>query len=102
MITLKEFYETECDNVVEELFDIWGVQKNEKGEFLYEPFEALEEFIDGFEAALDDPYDKIEDKDWEHEEEYHQDSIKRITEAYETIKAIREEFKAKHPNYDFD
>lgn len=102
MITLEEFYDTECDNVVEELYDIWGVQKNEKGDFLYEPFETLEDFIDGFEAAMDDPYDEIEDKDWEHEEEYRKESIERITEAYEEIKAIRKEFKEKHPGNDID
>lgn len=96
MLTIKEFFEQEADDIIEELQEVYGIQRNESREYLNIPFPTKEEFVERYELGIDDPYEELSDIDeFSHEEQEKmiEEQKERICEEYNRICKIRESFK---------
>ena len=96
MITTKEFFENDADNIIQDLETYWTVQCDGKNKYINVPFPNKEEFLKRYESGLDDPYDELSDYDnisSDEEQQLIQEQKNRISATYDIVKNIRNEFK---------
>lgn len=99
MITTREFFESDADNIILDLETYWTVQRDGNNKYINVPFPDKEEFLDRYEGGLDDPYDKLSDYDnisREEEQQMIQEQKDRISETYDKVKNIRNEFEERN------
>lgn len=99
MITTREFFENDADNIIMDLETYWTVQRDGSNKYINEPFPSKEEFLDRYETGLDDPFDDLSDYDdisEAEEQQMIQEQRDRISKAYDVVKEIRDKFKEKY------
>ncbi len=99
MITTREFFESDADNIILDLETYWTVQRDGVNKYINVPFPDKEEFLDRYENGLDDPYDELSDYDnisSEEEQQMIQEQKNRISATYDRVKNIRNEFGKRH------
>ena len=97
-MTTKEFFESEANNIIEELESFYNIQRGNKEKYLNSPFPDKEEFLERFENGIDDIYEELE-TDYisiEEEEKMIEKQKERILETYNRISEIRNKFKEKY------
>lgn len=96
MITTKEFFESDADDIIMDLETYWTVQRDGTNKYINVPFPTKEDFLDRYETGLDDPYDELSDIDsisTEEEQQMIQEQKDRISKTYDIVKDIRDKFK---------
>ena len=96
MITTKEFFEMDADNIIFDLETYWTIQRDRKQRYINEPFPSKEDFIHRYETGLDDPFDELSDYDdlpEEEEQKMIQEQINRISDVYDRVLKTRTEFE---------
>lgn len=99
MITTREFFTSDADNIIQDLETYWTVQRDGTYKYINIPFPDKEEFLDRYESGLDDPYDELSDYDnisSEEEQQMIQEQKNRISATYDRVKNIRNEFEERH------
>lgn len=99
MITTREFFTSDADNIIQDLETYWTVQRDRNNKYINVPFPNKEEFLDRYESGLDDPYDELSDYDnisSEEEQQMIQEQKNRISATYDRVKNIRNEFEERH------
>lgn len=99
MITTREFFETDADNIILDLETYWTVQRDGDNKYINVPFPSKEEFFDRYETGLDDPYDELSDYDdisATEEQQMIQEQKDRISKAYDMVKDTRDKFQEQH------
>lgn len=99
MITTREFFESDADNIILDLETYWTIQRDKDSKYVRVPFPSKEEFLDRYESGLDDPYDELSDYDDISEAEEQQmiaEQKQRISDVYDRIKLTREQFQKEH------
>ena len=56
MITTREFFEHDAEDIINNIESIYSVQREESNKYLFEPFPSKDELLDKYEAGLDSPY----------------------------------------------
>ena len=95
MITTREFFTSDADNIIQDLETYWTVQRDGNNKYINVPFPDKEEFLDRYERGLDDPYDELSDYDnisSEEEQQMIQEQKARISNVYNKIQKEREAF----------
>ena len=95
MITTREFFENDADNIILDLETIWSIQREGNKKYIKEPFPSKEDFLERYEAGLDDPYDELSDIDsisTEEEQQMIQEQKAHISNVYNKIQKEREAF----------
>ena len=95
MITTREFFENDADNIILDLETIWSIQRESNKKYINVPFPSKEDFLERYEAGLDDPYDELSDYDnisSEEEQQMIQEQKARISNVYNKIQKEREAF----------
>lgn len=95
MITTREFFENDADNIIMDLETYWTVQRDGTNKYINVPFPTKEDFLERYEAGLDDPYDELSDIDsisTEEEQQMIQEQKDRISKTYDIVKDIRDKF----------
>ena len=95
MITTREFFTSDADNIIQDLETYWTVQRDGNNKYINVPFPDKEEFLDRYESGLDDPYDELSDYDnisSEEEQQMIQEQKARISNVYNKIQKERETF----------
>ena len=95
MITIREFFTSDADNIIQDLETYWTVQRDGNNKYINVPFPDKEEFLDRYERGLDDPYDELSDYDnisSEEEQQMIQEQKARISNVYNKIQKEREAF----------
>ena len=96
MITIREFFTSDADNIIQDLETYWTVQRDGNNKYINVPFPDKEEFLDRYERGLDDPYDELSDYDnisSEEEQQMIQEQKDRISKTYDIVKDIRDKFE---------
>ena len=96
MITTREFFENDADNIILDLETFWSIQREGNKKYINVPFPSKEDFLERDEAALDDPYDELSDIDsisTEEEQQMIQEQKNRISATYDIVKDIRDKFE---------
>ena len=96
MITTREFFENDADNIILDLETFWSIQREGNKKYINVPFPSKEDFLERYEAGLDDPYDELSDIDsisTEEEQEMIQEQKDRISKTYDIVKDIRDKFE---------
>ena len=96
MITTREFFENDADNIIMDLETYWTVQRDGTNKYINVPFPTKEDFLERYEAGLDDPYDELSDIDsisTEEEQQMIQEQKDRISKTYDIVKDIRDKFE---------
>ena len=96
MITTREFFENDADNIIMDLETFWTVQRDGTNKYINVPFPSKEDFLDRYETGLDDPYDELSDIDsisTEEEQQMIQEQKDRISKTYDIVKDIRDKFE---------
>lgn len=96
MITTKEFFENDADNIILDLETFWSIQREGNKKYINVPFPSKEDFLERYEAGLDDPYDELSDIDsisTEEEQQMIQEQKDRISKTYDIVKDIRDKFE---------
>ena len=96
MITTREFFEYVADNIILDLETIWSIQREGNKKYINVPFPSKEDFLERYEAGLDDPYDELSDIDsisTEEEQQMIQEQKDRISKTYDIVKDIRDKFE---------
>lgn len=96
MITTREFFENDADNIILDLETIWSIQREGNKKYINVPFPSKEDFLERYEAGLDDPYDELSDIDsisTEEEQQMIQEQKDRISKTYDIVKDIRDKFE---------
>ena len=96
MITTREFFENDADNIILDLETIWSIQREGNKKYINVPFPSKEDFLERYEAGLDDPYDELSDIDsisTEEEQQMIQEQKNRISATYDIVKDIRDKFE---------
>ena len=99
MITTREFFTSDADNIIQDLETYWTVQRDGNNKYINVPFPDKDEFLDRYESGLDDPYDELSDYDnisSEEEQQMIQEQKNRISATYDRVKNIRNEFEERH------
>lgn len=96
MITLKEFCESEVNDMIDELNDFYGIQMNGTRKYLNMPFPTKEEIMDSFDDGLDSPYDEIEETSSDEEKQIISEARECVAAEYDRIKEIRDKFSLKY------
>ena len=92
MITTREFFTSDADNIIQDLETYWTVQRDGNNKYINVPFPDKEEFLDRYESGLDDPYDELSDYDnisSEEEQQMIQEQKARISNVYNKIQKER-------------
>ena len=63
MITTREFFEHDAEDIINNIESIYSVQREESNKYLFEPFPSKDELLDKYEAGLDSPYEDLSDID---------------------------------------
>ena len=95
MITKREFFTSDADNIIQDLETYQTVQRDGNNKYINVPFPDKEEFLDRYERGLDDPYDELSDYDnisSEEEQQMIQEQKARISNVYNKIQKEREAF----------
>ena len=95
MITTREFFTSDADNIIQDLETYQTVQRDGNNKYINVPFPDKEEFLDRYESGLDDPYDELSDYDnisSEEEQQMIQEQKARISNVYNKIQKEREAF----------
>ena len=95
MITTREFFTSDADNIIQDLETYQTVQRDGNNKYINVPFPDKEEFLDRYERGLDDPYDELSDYDnisSEEEQQMIQEQKARISNVYNKIQKEREAF----------
>ena len=95
MITTREFFTSDADNIIQDLETYWTVQRDGNNKYINVPFPDKEEFLDRYERGLDDPYDELADYDnisSDEEQQMIQEQKARISNVYNKIQKEREAF----------
>ena len=92
MITTREFFEHDAEDIINNIESIYSVQREESNKYLFEPFPSKDELLDKYEAGLDSPYEDLSDIDNLSDEE--QSTIiteqkARISNVYNKIQKER-------------
>ena len=95
MITTREFFEHDAEDIINNIESIYSVQREEFNKYLFEPFPSKDELLDKYEAGLDSPYEDLSGIDNLSDEE--QSTIiteqkARISNVYNKIQKERESF----------
>ena len=53
MITTREFFEHDAEDIINNIESIYSVQREESNKYLFEPFPSKDELLDKYEAGLD-------------------------------------------------
>lgn len=96
MITTREFFENDADNIILDLETFWSIQREGNKKYINVPFPSKEDFLERYEAGLDDPYDELSDIDsisTEEEQQMIQEQKDRISKTYDIVKDIRDKFE---------
>ena len=96
MITTREFFTSDADNIIQDLETYWTVQRDGNNKYINVPFPDKEEFLDRYESGLDDPYDELSDYDnisSEEEQQMIQAQKARISNVYNKIQKEKEAFQ---------
>ena len=96
MITTREFFENDADNIILDLETFWSIQREGNKKYINVPFPSIEDFLERYEAGLDDPYDELSDIDsisTEEEQQMIQEQKDRISKTYDIVKDIRDKFE---------
>ena len=97
MITTREFFETDADNIILDLETIWTVQRDKNGKkYINIPFPDKEEVLESYLNGLDDPFDELSDYDELSEQEEQQmidEQVQRISNVYDRVLKSRTEFE---------
>ena len=96
MITTREFFENDADNIILALETFWSIQREGNKKYINVPFPSKEDFLERYEAGLDDPYDELSDIDsisTEEEQQMIQEQKDRISKTYDIVKDIRDKFE---------
>ena len=96
MITTREFFENDADNIILDLETFWSIQREGNKKYINVPFPSKEDFLEIYEAGLDDPYDELSDIDsisTEEEQQMIQEQKDRISKTYDIVKDIRDKFE---------
>ena len=96
MITTREFFENDADNIILDLETFWSIQRDGTNKYINVPFPSKEDFLDRYETGLDDPYDELSDIDsisTEEEQQMIQEQKDRISKTYDIVKDIRDKFE---------
>lgn len=96
MITTREFFENDADNIILDLETFWNIQREGNKKYINVPFPSKEDFLERYEAGLDDPYDELSDIDsisTEEEQQMIQEQKDRISKTYDIVKDIRDKFE---------
>ena len=95
MITTREFFEHDAEDIINNLESIYSVQREESNKYLFEPFPSKEELLDKYEAGLDAPYEDLSDIDNLSDEEQSAmitEHKKRISNVYNKSQKERKAF----------
>ena len=96
MITTREFFENDADNIILDLETFWSIQREGNKKYINVPFPSKEDFLFFYEAGIDDPYDELSDIDsisTEEEQQMIQEQKDRISKTYDIVKDIRDKFE---------
>ena len=96
MTTTREFFENDADNIILDLETFWSIQREGNKKYINVPFPSKEDFLERYEAGLDDPYDELSDIDsisTEEEQQMIQEQKDRISKTYDIVKDIRDKFE---------
>ena len=52
MITTREFFEHDAEDIINNIESIYSVQREESNKYLFEPFPSKDELLDKYEAVL--------------------------------------------------
>ena len=52
MITTREFFEHDAEDIINNIESIYSVQREESNKYLFEPFPSKDELLDKYEAGL--------------------------------------------------
>ena len=63
MITTREFFEHDAEDIINNIESIYSVQREESNKYLFEPFPSKDELLDKYEAGLDSPYEDLSDEE---------------------------------------
>ena len=99
MITTREFFETDADNIILDLETFWTVQRDGSNKYINVPFPSKEDFLDRYETGLDDTFDDLSDYDnisEAEEQQMIQEQKDRISKVYDMVQEIRDKFQKKH------
>jgi hypothetical protein len=99
MITTREFFETDADNIIMDLETFWTVQRDGSSKYINVPFPSKKEFLNRYETGLDDPFDDLSDYDdisEAEEQQMIQEQKDRISKVYDVVKEIRDKFQEKY------
>ena len=99
MITTREFFEIDADNIILDLETFWTVQRDGSNKYINVPFPSKEDFLDRYETGLDDTFDDLSDYDnisEAEEQQMIQEQKDRISKVYDMVQEIRDKFQEKH------
>ena len=95
MITTREFFEHDAEDIINNIESIYSVQRKKQINIFLSHFQVKMSFLDKYEAGLDSPYEDLSDIDNLSDEE--QSTIiteqkARISNVYNKIQKEREAF----------
>lgn len=97
---LNEFLEERVELYSNDIWERYGIQREKDGkQFVYSPFPSKEDYIESFQADIDDPYEELEDieeLDMEDIKRLDAAAIKEIESVYDKVAAIRHKFYVEH------
>lgn len=97
MITTKEFFKIDADNIILDLETYWTIQRDKNGEkYINVPLPDKEKIIKRYIKGLDDPFEELSDYDDLSAEEIKKlmdEQVKRISEVYDMVMRWRAEFE---------
>lgn len=96
-MTTEKFIKNEFENIREKIQEYYRIQRAEdRTWFVYEPMPTLEEIINEFECALDNPPEILEEEMSEDEEQILISKLEnKISAIYEDTVKIRKAMKRK-------
>ena len=89
MITTREFFEHDAEDIINNIESIYSVQREESNKYLFEPFPSKDELLDKYEAGLDSPYEDLSD---EEQSTIITEQKARVSNVYNKIQKEREAF----------
>lgn len=95
MITTREFFEHDAEDIINNLESIYSVQREESNKYLFEPFRSKDELLDKYEVGLASPYEDLSNIDNLSDEVRSTiitEQKARISNVYNKIQKKREAF----------
>ena len=89
MITTREFFEHDAEDIINNIESIYSVQREESNKYLFEPFPSKDELLDKYEAGLDEDLSDIDNLSDEEQSTIITEQKAHISNVYNKIQKER-------------